>query len=107
MNRILAAMGRGGRMKEAEAKAERFGPLTKEELLGLAAGPLDGGMLRAAVHVIRAEGARASKSLAGAGSAGLTDSQVREECGALAAAGRIESALLGLINEANRRSAGQ
>ena len=107
MRKILAALGRCGRVKEQEAKADRFGPLTQAELLGLAAGPLDGAMLKVAVHVMRAEGARAQKSLAGAGSKGLTDAQVREECGALGAAGRIEGALLELVSEANRRGAGQ
>jgi hypothetical protein len=105
-NRLLAALGRGGRgAPERERIAERFGPLTREQLLALAAGPLDGGMLKAAVHVIRAEGARAARSLAEAGTRGLTDGQVREECGALAAAGRIESALLGLVEQANKRMA--
>jgi hypothetical protein len=105
MNRIMTALGRCGRVKEAEAKADRYGPLTKEQLLGLAAGPMDGAMLKVAVHVIRAEGARAQKSLAGAGARGLTDAQVREECGALGAAGRIEGALLELVGEANRNAA--
>jgi hypothetical protein len=102
MKRILAAMGRIGRGEKPREARERYGPLSQAELLGLAAGPLDGAMLKVAVHVMRAEGARAQKSLAGAGRAGLTDAQVREECGALGAAGRIEGALLELVNEANR-----
>jgi hypothetical protein len=94
-----------GRPKSEMAPIEpgRYGALSQAELLSMAYTPLDAGLLKAAIHVIRAEGSRASISLAGAGRAGLTDSQVREECGALAAASRIENDLLLLVAEANKR----
>jgi hypothetical protein len=104
MKRLLAAMGRVGRGVEERAQQWRFGPLTKDELLGRAAGPMDAGILRVAVHVMRAEGARAQKSLATAGTRGLTNEQRREEGGAMGAVERIEGALLELVTEANRRA---
>jgi hypothetical protein len=99
---MMAFFGRG-RGEAQRVESGRFGPLTEEELMGMAATPLDAGLLKAAVHVIRAEGARAARTLAGAGQAGLTDSQVREECGAMAAAVRIEDVLLRLVAAANKR----
>jgi hypothetical protein len=103
MKKLVAAFLGRGKGTETTVAAGRFGPLTEEELLGMAATPLDAGLLRATVHVIRAEGARAARALAGAGQMGLTDSQVREECGALAAAARIEDVLLRLVAAANKR----
>ena len=102
MRRILATMGRWGKRTEAPEQRVRFGALTREQLLVLAKVPLDAGLLKVAVHVMRGEGERARQSLGAAGARGLTDSQVREECGAMGAAERIEQALLELVCKAHQ-----
>jgi len=99
---MLTFFGRN-KGKETSIESGRYGALSQNELLAMAATPLDAGLLKVCVHVIRAEGSRAAASLAGSGRAGLTDSQVREECGAMGAADRIENTLLELVNEANKR----
>lgn len=81
---------------------DRFGPLKANELLGLAAVPWDHGMLRVAVHLMRARAAEASAQLAGSSRSGLTDGQIRTLCGALEACMTLEADLVALVEQAQK-----
>jgi len=94
----------GRKRERLEDLAGKYRALTAEELLGCARAPLDHGLVKVAVHACRAQEAEAVAALASAGERGLSDAQVRELIGRLAAARRIEREFLATVQEANRRA---